>query len=597
MTPYLDFDLHIAPAQTAGRYRAHLLRSPAGEASVEFDLRDAHSESPSDPRRLGEYLFATAFGGQVRDCLFSSLTHAELSAHGLRIRLHLDNDPLLTDLPWEYLCAPAPYDFFALSVRTPIVRYLELGQGVTPLPITLPLRILVVIANPNDLTPRLDVAQEWQRLQSALTPLFSGGLASLELLTTPTTAALQQRLRQPGAPIHIVHIISHATKGILLLEDAMGHAKPIAAEPLAVILQDHPTLRLVFLNVCEGARMTNGDLTTGLAQAMVRKALPAVIAMQYRITDHAAIELAHEFFQALATGLPIDAALAEARKALYTRTQLVEWGTPVLFSRSSDNRLFEWPKLVDLHPNEDESNKDAGPPTVFIPAGSFTLGDPRAVSGSPWSAHRFTLAAYRIGQYPVTNAEYALFVAQHPERRPERVGWSYSDPPPARLNHPVIGISWQDAVAYCEWLSAMTGQRYRLPSEAEWEKAARGDQDARLYPWGDELMPVHCNYASTSTTPVDNYPAGVSPFGCYDMAGNVSEWTSTIWGSRADQAQFSYPYRNDRRDELTVRGQPLRIHRGGSYDDEITQIGCSARGKYRPDARLPNTGFRVVREL
>jgi formylglycine-generating enzyme required for sulfatase activity len=597
MTPYLDFDLHIAPTQTAGRYRAHLQQSPAGEATAEFDLSAAYRGAPSDPRRFGESLFTTVFCGQVRDCLFGSLTRAELAAHGLRIRLHLDNDPLLTDLSWEYLCAPPPYDFFALSTRTPLVRYLELGQGVAPLRVALPLRILVVMAAPNDLTPRLDVAQEWQRLQNALTPLVSRGQVILELLTTPTAAALQQRLRQSETPIHILHVVSHATTGVLLLEDDEGRARPIAAEPLAVLLQDQPMLRLVFLNVCEGARTPQGDPTAGLAQAMVRKALPAVIAMQYPITDQAAIELAHGFYHTLAAGAPVDAALAEARKVLYIRAELIEWGTPVLFSRSPDNRLFDWPQLPAPHAVAAEPALGEEPATVLIEAGAFTQGDPRAVSGSPWQAHRYTLAAYCIGKYPVTNAEYARFVAQHPERRPEHVGWSYIDPPPARLNHPVVGISWHDAVAYCAWLSLQTGRRYRLPSEAEWEKAARGDQDTRLYPWGDELTPGHCNYAGTGTTPVDNYPAGVSPFGCYDMVGNVSEWTSTIWGNKAGQPQFVYPYRNDGRDRLDVRGQPLRIHRGGSYDDTIAQLGCSARGKYRPDARLPNTGFRVVLEL
>jgi formylglycine-generating enzyme required for sulfatase activity len=141
--------------------------------------------------------------------------------------------------------------------------------------------------------------------------------------------------------------------------------------------------------------------------------------------------------------------------------------------------------------------------------------------------HRLHLPAYEIGKYPVTNAEYHLFIWNTGYRVPK--GWIGFRHPESQENHPVVGVSKIDALAYCEWLSGETGIKYRLPTEAEWEKAARGDDD-RLYPWGSDFDPWRCNTSDSgkrSTTPVGEYaPSGDSPWGLCDMAGNVWEWTA-----------------------------------------------------------------------
>ncbi len=235
------------------------------------------------------------------------------------------------------------------------------------------------------------------------------------------------------------------------------------------------------------------------------------------------------------------------------------------------------------------------PKTILIPTGPFWMG---VDTEGPWKQHHLTLPAYKIGKYPLTNSEYAKFVKQHPEQAPERgSGWRGLNPPAKKLEHPVVCVSWDNALAYCRWLSRQTGRNYRLLTEAEWEKAARGAKDRRLYPWGDELNNEYCNYNNPKTTPVDYYKPGKSPYGCYDMVGNVWEWTVTLWGSRPTKADFSYPYQNDGREKLDVTPPAFRIYRGGAYNESQNQVGCSQREYYAPDAYDRNLGFRVALDV
>src|SRR5206468_1956337 len=121
------------------------------------------------------------------------------------------------------------------------------------------------------------------------------------------------------------------------------------------------------------------------------------------------------------------------------------------------------------------------------------------------------LPAYRIGQTPITNRQYAEFLKRNrKQEEPQRAGWFLRQPPPNKLDHPVVGVSWHDACAYCAWLHQATGRSYRLPTEAEWEKAARGPE-GRRYPWGNAWVEQRCNVGSTDTTSVTAYPDGASP--------------------------------------------------------------------------------------
>jgi formylglycine-generating enzyme required for sulfatase activity len=239
------------------------------------------------------------------------------------------------------------------------------------------------------------------------------------------------------------------------------------------------------------------------------------------------------------------------------------------------------------------------PETTLIPAGPFLMGSQPGedVPKNETPQHEVRLRTYRIGLYPVTNEQYAEFVKQAKHPTPKKTGWFGKTPPKNKLDHPAVGVSWNDALAYCRWLSEQTGRAYRLPTEAEWEKAARGD-DGRIYPWGNAWKPGCCNCANTETTSVTAFPTGQSPYGCLDLIGNVWEWTSTLWGPDWQESDFPYPYQpNDGREDLTADATVHRVFRGGSFADEVSQLRCSVRRWYAPDHADKACGFRVVLEV
>ena len=172
------------------------------------------------------------------------------------------------------------------------------------------------------------------------------GLA-IDWLETASLRALQRQLRR--AEYHVFHYIGHggydrdADDGVLLLEDEHGRSARITGVQLGTILQDELSLRLAVLNACEGARSSVEDPFSGVATSLIEREIPAVIGMQFEITDRSAIVFASEFYAALADGYPVDSALAEARKAIYADKNDVEWATPVLFMRVQDGLLFEVP--------------------------------------------------------------------------------------------------------------------------------------------------------------------------------------------------------------------------------------------------------------
>jgi CHAT domain-containing protein len=235
------------------------------------------------------------------------------------------------------------------------VRYLDLPGQIQPLKIKPPLRVLAMISSPRDY-PSLDVAGEWAKLEQAVDDLEQRGRVILERLEDATLSALQQRLRR--GEYHIFHFIGHgifdrrAEDGMLLLEDEEGRGRPVSGQYMGTLLQDERTLRLAILNACEGARTSRTDPFAGTAQSLVKQGTPAVIAMQFEITDEAAIAFAYEFYGALADGYPADAALAEARKALFAQGNDVEWGTPVLYSRVSSGRIFDVEPMSEAEQQE-----------------------------------------------------------------------------------------------------------------------------------------------------------------------------------------------------------------------------------------------------
>jgi formylglycine-generating enzyme required for sulfatase activity len=251
-----------------------------------------------------------------------------------------------------------------------------------------------------------------------------------------------------------------------------------------------------------------------------------------------------------------------------------------------------------------------------IAAGEFVMGaDDGEDDESP--PHRAYVDEFAIGTHPVTNAEYAQFVQEtgHPSptiralplmvsgaletefrARAEPYFWNNGTPPEGCDRHPVTLVGYEDAAAYCGWLSSKTGKPVRLPTEAEWERAARGGQEGKRYPWGDALDPACAHFlprtgvkSERGTAPVGSYPA--NGFRLYDMAGNVWEWVSDWYAANYyERAQYLNPQGPD--------SGLMRIVRGGAWvNADERYLRCAYRHKVPPDSYSYSIGFRVVYSL
>jgi formylglycine-generating enzyme required for sulfatase activity len=250
--------------------------------------------------------------------------------------------------------------------------------------------------------------------------------------------------------------------------------------------------------------------------------------------------------------------------------------TPELALSASDRDTITSPIRLDL---------------VRVPAGEFQMGSvmdrDKDAEDEELPPQRVHIPDLDIGIYPVTNLQYRAFVQATGHRAPDH--WEEERIPRGKYNHPVVNVSWHDAVAFCDWLSRETGADFFLPTEAEWEKAARGT-DGRIYPWGDDPPDEGwCNVGKNvgDTTTIGRYsPRADSPFGCADMAGNVWEWCQSLYEA--------YPYQaDDGREDLQQRD--LRVLRGGSWLFGPELARCASRIWAFPTVRSHDAGFRVAR--
>ena len=214
--------------------------------------------------------------------------------------------------------------------------------------------------------------------------------------------------------------------------------------------------------------------------------------------------------------------------------------------------------------------------------------------------HEVCLPAFRVGKFPVTNAQYEEFIRQTGKLVTPSLGWEGQRVPARLENHPVSGVTWYEALAYCEWLSKTVGRSYTIPNEAQWEKACRGGE-IQLYPWGNEFDPKRSNHGHPSLAPVDAYPPQ-NEYACFDFVGNVRQWTCSLWGEKrlAPDRSFAYPWMDDRRNDLLASRQMRRVVRGSSMKDEVNLLRCSAHSGQMPDdPGLPGLrhGFRVAMKL
>ena len=248
---------------------------------------------------------------------------------------------------------------------------------------------------------------------------------------------------------------------------------------------------------------------------------------------------------------------------------------------------------------------EAIPETVYVPAGAFLMG---SNAGRPDESPQRTveLSSYEIGVYEVTNAQFAAFVNETGYlSAAEREMGSYlsgagdfvagvswkrpagpEDSVQGKEDHPVVHVSFRDAVEYCKWLSGRSGRAFRLPTEAEWERAARS-KDGRKYPWGGEIDPGKANYTTGSgrITPTGSYKKGRSKIGCYDMAGNVREWCADWYAMRPEII-----YENPR----GPSEGSYRVVKGGSWLSNADMLRASARSDVDPEQTADDLGFRVA---
>ena len=365
---YLDFDVVIE--HEAGRdYRVRVVESPEGpaEGMLHFPFsqlqlenklqklqiallssgrgrRRVRSMEEEAVKELGRALFEALFNGELLRCYDKSRQAAGDQEKGLRIKLRI-NPSEMAVLPWEYLYDARSDDYLSYSLQTPIIRNPVSASTINTLPIEGPIRVLGMVASPCDLD-WIDSQQERERLDRALQQLQKDGRVELQWLQGQGWRDLQAAMRH--GPWHVLHFIGHGGfsskrgQGTLALVDDEGGARHITAEQVGLLLRDHGSLRLAVLNACEGGRGNASDVFSSTAATLVRRGVPAVIAMQYEITDRAAIEFSNSFYGSLAEGMPVDSSVAEARKAIYIALEnTVEWGTPALYMRSREGRLFE----------------------------------------------------------------------------------------------------------------------------------------------------------------------------------------------------------------------------------------------------------------
>ncbi len=388
-------ELEIGPGPEPGSYIARVLRSvgggePAETISLDVDelvARRPHVEasilsSSVSTRRImsdteaavqdvGVRLFEAIFSGDIRTAYRTSAAVAAERGRGVQIALRLDA-PGLAALPWEALFDSETQAY--LCLKEPLVRHVPAPYSPPALSLTPPLRILGMISSPAGL-PSLDVGAERSRLEDALRPHLDAGRVELHWLDDVSWTGVHDRLLEDEW--HVLHFIGHGgydtvtDEGVLAFVGRNGRADLVPASRLADLLDEaEPTPRLVVLNSCQSGASGTVDLFSGTAAALAHSGIHAVAAMQYAISDDAAVAFARGFYKALAHGRGIDEAVRSGRIGILGLSRgTLEWITPVLYLRGEDTRLFD----IESAPS---TSADA-PPSSVRGHGNRWAGRPR----------------------------------------------------------------------------------------------------------------------------------------------------------------------------------------------------------------------------
>jgi mono/diheme cytochrome c family protein len=262
--------------------------------------------------------------------------------------LRFQNVPELLNVPWEYMYDEAKDVFFARSRRMPLVRSLDLLDLPPTLATRPPLNVIVVLSSPTNVRP-IDVEKEWDGLQAVSKRLGDEQVKFYRIDGAATLTSLARILRDPRVHYHGLHFVGHGdyddvTKtGTLLFETERGRASSVSADVLGELLRD-TSISFAVLNSCLGATTDQLDPFAGVAQALIRNGLAAVIGMQHEISSTAAVEFAEAFYEDLIHGYPIDTAVVDGRATIRRNDNELEWATPVLYMGSVDGRIFASPR-------------------------------------------------------------------------------------------------------------------------------------------------------------------------------------------------------------------------------------------------------------
>ncbi|MCQ8774165.1 CHAT domain-containing WD40 repeat protein [Streptomyces telluris] len=400
-----DFVLEVSGGGPGGRYTV-AVSSPAGEGSLAVDLDPvaigarladlqravlASSVTPRAAalglerpvREVGERLFRAVFDGHLRGLYLASRQHAGERDQALRVVLRI-RAPELAALPWELLYDEESAEY--LCLRRPLVRYVDLPEPLAPLRSEPPLKILGMTSLPRSRAP-LGAESERAALSVALGPLTERGLADLDWVPGQTADDLSRRLLRG---CHVLHFIGHGAydpqrhEGMITLAGADGREHHLHASALASLLSvARPRPQLVVLNSCQSGMGNAEDLFSSTAAVLVRT-VPAVVAMQFAVTDKAATRFAASFYQALAQGRTVDEAVRVGRIALVVdKDDSLEWATPVLYLRGGDARLFDMPAAwAQAGPAVPLPGTDPVPPKPPTPPATAN-GRPAAAAGPP----------------------------------------------------------------------------------------------------------------------------------------------------------------------------------------------------------------------
>jgi hypothetical protein len=413
-----EIELEVGAAGVPGEYVVRVIHAagggePQGSLCLDVDGMLAHRGGLEDSvlasgararrgvavaeqplRQVGQELFAALFDGPVGSVYRASLAVARERDTKLRVVLRL-LAPELSVLPWEALYDPELETY--LCRKEPLVRHIPAPYTPEPLPVELPLRVLGLIASPRGLQS-LDVEAEQEQLERALAAPVATGKLQLEWLAQASWDGVHERLLTERW--HVLHFIGHGDydldtdEGRLALLGEDGRADWVGASALADLLGEaEPTPRLVLLNSCSSGQAGERDLFSGTAATLVHSGIAAVAAMQFSVTDRAAIAFPRGFYTALAAGKTVDNAVRSGRIAILGGSpNTLEWVTPVLYLRGNASRLFTL----------------TGTPTATTPP---TAPEPRALAPRPvgvaddpdWSdalsalwADRFTEAVDRL---------------------------------------------------------------------------------------------------------------------------------------------------------------------------------------------------------